>query len=461
MRQLKLMWLMLFVFIWSIPISAQQPDGDCRLSPEQQLQVGMFVQVTAERGNKHRLYPSTDTLVIGVLPDQAIGTIIEGPVCSNGYRWWRVAANGYIGWSADGFSPEDSDSNFYWLTRTTTPIPPPEANLIAFRFSGRIEQTRPIFTVDVDTGLVYPMFICEDDCGEIVWSTDGERIGVYDELGGLQTARYDGTDRQLFNPPEYFNDDLSILPMVAWSADLSEVILSAVNVGGGQIVRGNIAGGSLNPAAEPPVYGGSFGWALDGGRVAFIQQGNLYWYSDDFSDGRQVTDDRLYQHLRVSPNGQWIAARYFPQNESGSGVRLIAAETGSIVDLPDVGGDEPNRALGWSDDSRYLAVYYIDENTQVRQTSSLYIYDVQTGQLTLATDDMIADWYDKVDWSSDNRQLAYLGISEFEPGHIALKTVDFTTGERRTILDPIGTPVLDLNFPFERQSSIAPAWQPR
>jgi hypothetical protein len=61
-----------------------------------------------------RSAPGTVTsTVLGTIPGGTVFSVLEGPVCASGYYWWRVDANGFVGWTAEG---EDGD---YWLDPMT------------------------------------------------------------------------------------------------------------------------------------------------------------------------------------------------------------------------------------------------------------------------------------------------------------------------------------------------------
>jgi hypothetical protein len=63
-------------------------------------------------------------------------TVLDGPVCTNGYNWWRVNANGFIGWTAEG------QASTYWLDPMTC------GNGLAIRLvpggQGRVTVTPPL-----------------------------------------------------------------------------------------------------------------------------------------------------------------------------------------------------------------------------------------------------------------------------------------------------------------------------
>jgi uncharacterized protein YraI len=76
------------------------------------LQVGERARVVIEgddRSNRIRNGAGTGFDEIGRIPPGAEFDVLEGPVCNDGYAWWRVEYNGLIGWTAE------SDEVTYWL----------------------------------------------------------------------------------------------------------------------------------------------------------------------------------------------------------------------------------------------------------------------------------------------------------------------------------------------------------
>ncbi len=87
--------------------------------------VGSFVSVTAGQPNNVRSVPDLESEIIGQFPTGAVAQIIGGPICSDGFRWWRISNEVLSGWTAEG------DDGVPWLAHLTQspflnncPLPP-------------------------------------------------------------------------------------------------------------------------------------------------------------------------------------------------------------------------------------------------------------------------------------------------------------------------------------------------
>jgi hypothetical protein len=103
---------------WAEPIGlpatpvppAPQPPATC--SPQPRLTIGGTGQVGPGEPNVLRDRPglnASGSNVIGQLTEGAIFTTLDGPVCRDGYNWWRVTAGGQTGWTAEG------EGSIYWI----------------------------------------------------------------------------------------------------------------------------------------------------------------------------------------------------------------------------------------------------------------------------------------------------------------------------------------------------------
>ena len=89
-------------------------DVICEGAPQSRLIIGEQGQVILGLGaNNVRNQASTSGQDIGAIPGGGIFSILDGPVCAEGYAWWQVDYNGIVGWTAEG------QNNTYWLEPLT------------------------------------------------------------------------------------------------------------------------------------------------------------------------------------------------------------------------------------------------------------------------------------------------------------------------------------------------------
>lgn len=69
--------------------------------------IGQVVPVGVS--NRYRAEPSLEGDILGVIPEGDIFYVMDGPVCSDGFIWYRVNYAGRIGWTAEGTAEE------YWV----------------------------------------------------------------------------------------------------------------------------------------------------------------------------------------------------------------------------------------------------------------------------------------------------------------------------------------------------------
>jgi hypothetical protein len=87
-------------------VPAPTPDLVCSPAPPQRLEPGMEAQVSFRLGLRLRIReePGLNSAVITSLSRGTRLTVLEGPVCRNGYKWWNVEirGTGLTGWMAEG-----------------------------------------------------------------------------------------------------------------------------------------------------------------------------------------------------------------------------------------------------------------------------------------------------------------------------------------------------------------------
>jgi hypothetical protein len=85
--------------------SGPEVQGTCRPAPPSRLSVGMDATVSYRLSLRLRIResPGLSSNVITAMNRGTEMKIIEGPVCQDGYLWWKIQKdNGVSGWSAEG-----------------------------------------------------------------------------------------------------------------------------------------------------------------------------------------------------------------------------------------------------------------------------------------------------------------------------------------------------------------------
>jgi hypothetical protein len=86
---------------------APAPLPTCTGTQQSRLRVGDTGQVISDTvPNRLRSNPSLSAEQVGVLPAAGAFTVLEGPVCADGYAWYRVQYEDRQGWTAEGSATE-------------------------------------------------------------------------------------------------------------------------------------------------------------------------------------------------------------------------------------------------------------------------------------------------------------------------------------------------------------------
>jgi hypothetical protein len=93
----------------SSPSDETQPAADCNAPQPAHLGVGGGAYVVADDLTIYKS-PSRGAPVVRRIDSQARMTVVDGPVCAEGFLWWRVVTpKGYDGWIIEG------DANGYYV----------------------------------------------------------------------------------------------------------------------------------------------------------------------------------------------------------------------------------------------------------------------------------------------------------------------------------------------------------
>jgi len=171
---MRYFFLVSMILLMLLPAHAQ--DDGCGELPSQ-LVVGQTGRVTPGDANNMRDTPSTSGNRVGQVPGEAEFTVLDGPVCSDGYTWWQINYDGLVGWTVESIA--DSYSLEPLVPPTPTPIPTPTLIPTA----APLPETRQ--TADF-----------------AIWSVDGSTLAVSSQEG---IWLYDTTD--WLSPPRLFSSE--------------------------------------------------------------------------------------------------------------------------------------------------------------------------------------------------------------------------------------------------------------
>lgn len=100
---------LLWLSVVSRELTIAQDDAVCPDSLPPILVIGELGRVLPGDPNRLRAEPSTNGAELGSVPGGAVFTVLDGPVCAEGYTWWQVDYSGSIGWTVQG------SSTTYWI----------------------------------------------------------------------------------------------------------------------------------------------------------------------------------------------------------------------------------------------------------------------------------------------------------------------------------------------------------
>ena len=133
------------------------------------LQAGAQGRVIPDSGlnNNVRSRPGLSGTKIGEIASGGVFTVLSGPLCASGYTWWRVNADGLIGWTAEG------ESGDYFLEPVGVVTPPPAGRPDISIFNAaevrELAQLQGQFTAALDWSPVGTTVALADNGGILIY----------------------------------------------------------------------------------------------------------------------------------------------------------------------------------------------------------------------------------------------------------------------------------------------------
>lgn len=132
--RISLVFLLCAVSI--VSVVAAQDSADCPGAPAPRLVIAETGRVLPGDPNNMRDLPARSGGLVGAIAGGDVFTVLEGPVCADGFNWWLVDYNGLIAWTVEGAGDE------YWI-EPYDPNPPSAPVLPAVKF----ESLHPVINV--------------------------------------------------------------------------------------------------------------------------------------------------------------------------------------------------------------------------------------------------------------------------------------------------------------------------
>lgn len=430
----------------SLPVAAQDAplDPNCPTAPVPRLVVGERGRVLSGQSNNLRDQAGLSGTKIGQIPGDQEFTVLDGPLCQDGFNWWRVDYNGLQGWMVEG------QENTYWTIPITlaetvisidNPYLTPEhpiANQLVTGAEVRLqspdgEQPLPL----------YAALGSSEAAGELL---DGAIVTLLEGAGGWWRVEDEsGVTGWLpegvttANQSTFFPILVPLCPYtenrVAFIAYDDKTEHNLYTISGDARNLCNLTYGAQSGYE-------AFDWSPDGQALVFsarsmggfscsaytctadqYKTAGLYTISVDGREMRRLTDGELVTDVAWSPDGSQIAFLAEHQASGTHELRVMRADGAgdAVVLIPD---DHSLRYLRWSPDGTQIATV-ADINPTGDFYQTIVLVKLDSGDLhTLFS----SDWrVESLDWSPDGQALAasvYIDV-----GRNILAEIDVESGE--------------------------------
>lgn len=111
--------------LFGLSNTTTQAQTICPGALPSRLVVGEVARITPGDANNVRDQPSRQGNLVGQVPGEGVFTVLEGPVCADGFAWWRI---NYL-YAVEGWTVEGSATEYFTerITPGATPTPLPTA----------------------------------------------------------------------------------------------------------------------------------------------------------------------------------------------------------------------------------------------------------------------------------------------------------------------------------------------
>lgn len=458
-------WMLILVLIFTVqPLLSLAQDTNCPGAPTPQLVVGQQGQVAPGSANNMRDQPNTGGGRVGAIEPGEIFTVLEGPVCADGFNWWRVDYNGVVGWTVEGqgedywvvpvIAAAESDTPTPALTPVNTPVPAvdvvyapplPIDNVLAIGTQVRVNTSGDQLRVRAEPGTGGAVVTQLSD-GEIVTVTDGAREADGYRWWQIETAdgqtgwTIDGVVENDYRDRPVFVQTL--VPLCPYTTDRLAFVID------GHIYTADTDGSHvchLTPLFGPSVHTfwsyffympNSTHWSPDGSEILYItwpvmeaRNYDLYAISADGGTVRRLTTDSDVLWADWSPDGSRIAIARTLEGQTYPQIWVMNADGSRPAALSQANIFHP--WVEWLDNDR---VVYVEQSQRLVQVYREITYTFHVVGADGSSPRLL--WTTTLDVrrvrvSPDGARLAVSGFNwvDSEPTTAQIVVLDVATGD--------------------------------